>query len=248
MADFDIKQVQHRLFKMAVCIKNIFEANDIPYMIAFGSLLGAVRHKGFIPWDDDFDFILFDDSYKKANDVLKDNLPKDMFLENEDSEPLFFHGWSRVKDLHSICQYQEHPIDSAYSHKGLSIDLFMAKEMTQKELFEYRTKEHIAYLSRKKQHHLITPVDYEEKVKELNNSLILNHPDENDNEKILALNLNYDKISYKNVFPLKKILFENELFYGPNNPSGVLSYIYGDFMALPKEENRKPHYSHVQFI
>ena len=45
---FDIKRVQDRLFAMAKTIATILEKNDIPYEIAFGTLLGAVRHGGFI--------------------------------------------------------------------------------------------------------------------------------------------------------------------------------------------------------
>ena len=73
MISFDIKRVQERLLKMAKEIASILEDHDIPYQIAFGTLLGAVRHKGFIPWDDDFDFFLFDDSYEKAMEVLQKN-------------------------------------------------------------------------------------------------------------------------------------------------------------------------------
>ena len=60
MAEVEVKRVQETLLKMAKTIAGILEANDIPYMIAFGTLLGAVRHIVFIPWDDDFEFYLFD--------------------------------------------------------------------------------------------------------------------------------------------------------------------------------------------
>ena len=54
----DIKRVQKRLLEMGTVIARILEKHDIPYMITFGTLLGAVRHHGFIPWDDDFDIFL----------------------------------------------------------------------------------------------------------------------------------------------------------------------------------------------
>lgn len=47
----DIKRVQKRLLEMAKIIARFFEGNNLPYQIAFGTLLGAARYKGFIPWD-----------------------------------------------------------------------------------------------------------------------------------------------------------------------------------------------------
>lgn len=175
MADFDIKQVQHRLFEMAVCIKNIFEANDIPYMIAFGSLLGAVRHKGFIPWDDDFDFCLFSDSYDIAIDILRSGLPPDMFLEDAKSEPLYFHGWAHVKDLNSEVICNQYPQDGLYEHKGLSVDLYVAKEMEERDFNIYVIDEHRAYLKRKYNKSLISKQNYELKIYELEKNL-MNYP------------------------------------------------------------------------
>ena len=66
-----LKKVQGRLLEMAKSICSILEKNDIPYMLAVGTLLGAVRHQGFIPWDDDFDIFIFDDVYEDAIKCLR---------------------------------------------------------------------------------------------------------------------------------------------------------------------------------
>ena len=68
----DIRKVQQCLLRMAKEIAGVLEGNGIQYFIAYGTLLGAVRHQGFIPWDDDLDFYLFDDSYDRAIELLRE--------------------------------------------------------------------------------------------------------------------------------------------------------------------------------
>lgn len=61
----DKKEIQERLFNMALLYKKICEENNLRYYIAYGSLLGAVREKDFIPWDDDMDFVMPREDYEK---------------------------------------------------------------------------------------------------------------------------------------------------------------------------------------
>ena len=51
----------------------------------------------------------------------------------------------------------------------------------------------------------------------------------------------------KDIFPLKKYLFDGVEFWGPNDSNSILKHFYGDYMQLPSEENRLPHYSKVVF-
>lgn len=241
-----IKQVQTRLFDMAKEISSILEENDIPYMITFGTLLGAVRHKGFIPWDDDFDFFLFSDTYKKAINILRKELPPNLFLEDEESEPLYFHGWAHVKDLNSEVVCTEYPQDGIYEHKGLSVDLYIAKEMEEKDLDFYVIDQHIAYLNRKYLRNLIDKYVYKQKICELekkrNQISIINST-----KKIFALNVPEKSMDYLDVMPLKRIVFDGHSFWGPANPDRVLAQFYGDYMNLPSKEKQIPHYTSVLF-
>lgn len=243
----ELQRVQQRLLVMGKTIAEVLERNNIPYMITFGTLLGAVRHKGFIPWDDDFDMFLFDESYDKAMEVLSRELPPDMFLETKDTEPLYFHGFAHVKDIKTITICSQFPHDGLYEHKGLSIDLYRAVRMDEGLLDKFLITEHIAYLGRRLNIDSIDKDIYDAKVKKLEEQLHALQVKETGKD-ILAMALAERSMKIEHVFPLKKIAFEDTEFYGPADADGLLTAFYGDYMQLPTVEHRVPHYDNVIFI
>ena len=247
----EVRKVQEKLLYMAKRIKSILEYADIPYFITYGTLLGAVRHKGFIPWDDDFDIYLFDDSYDQAMKVLKERLPDDMFLETQESEPLYFHGWAHVKDMNSITTCDLFPQDNLYAHKGISIDLYRTKLIPENREKLYRAEQHLAYFKRRFAHGLFTDKEYQERaekaLKEIQDEQL--ESVEPSKRQLYAFCIVYDDRLYpEELFPLKQYRFEDTEFLGPNKPEALLTRCYGDFMQLPPVEKRKPHYSAVEFI
>ena len=72
----ELEKLQKKLLDMAKVIKNIFEKNHLQYFILGGTLLGAIRHKGFIPWDDDFDFVMPRKDYERFLKIADSELPK----------------------------------------------------------------------------------------------------------------------------------------------------------------------------
>ena len=245
----DVKLIQKRLLEMAVVIRDILEKENIPYLITYGTLLGAVRHKGFIPWDDDFDMFLFDDSYEKAIELIRKNLPNNLFLEDSKTEPLYFHGWAHIKDLNSEAFCEQYKQDNLYSHHGISLDLYRLKRISANEVIVYRINQKLEYLNRKKIHDLISDEEYNKITKTLKKDL------EEEERKINKKSMKEavwtfifeDVLTDTDLFPLKRYEFENQLFYGPNNAESQLKQCYGDYLKLPNEADRKPHYSMVNF-
>ena len=246
----DILQVQKVLFAMATSIKDILERNRIPYIIAYGTLLGAVRGEDFIPWDDDFDFYLFDDTYDTAIRCLRRELPEEFFVEDQKSEPLYFHAWAHVKDMKSVAVCDAFPQDSLYAHKGISVDLYRTRKMPLHELEGYLNSEAVAYIQRRKNKGLISDSEYTERMNKLRKKVEIPQDTEMSDEAIYNL-LPTDHSHFMracDVFPLKQYMFHGELFYGPKNADLILSEIYGDYMQFPPEEERRGHYSSVKFL
>ena len=247
----DFSSVHDRLLEMAKSVCSILEDHSIPYFISYGTLLGAIRHRGFIPWDDDLDIYLFDDSYDKAIAVLKQELPKRFLVEDKESEPLYFHGWVHVKDLNSYAVCELFPQDNLYHCHGLCIDLYKATKIPRELLELFQLKERKAYLTRKLTSGFISQEDYSQKIAALDPQIASLEKNEVRNPTDLIygfMSLPGDYIDIEDVFPLKRYQFEDTSFWGPNNPHNLLTRCYGNYMELPPEDKRHPHYSKVDFL
>ena len=196
------------------------------------------------------DLFLFDDSYDNAIEVIRQDLPNNLFLEDSKTEPLYFHGWAHVKDLNSEVFCEQYQQDNIYSHHGISLDLYRLKKMPAREVNAYRLKQNLEYLYRKKIHDLISAEEYNKKTVVLKNNLEKELKNSFDKERIkddVWTFIFEDVLTETDIFPLKRYEFENQLFYGPNNAESQLKQCYGDYLKLPKEADRKPHYSTVKF-
>lgn len=243
-----IKRVQLRLFEMATCVKDILEANSIPYILGFGTLLGAIREKGFIPWDDDLDLFLFEESYNEALDVLQSCLPADMFLEYEKTEKNYFHAWAHVKDCNSVCYCSLFPQDSLYEHKGISLDLHKLVRIKAGEWQHFKYQEGILYLERRKKLGFISDTDYSTKVSKYEAEFLGTPLKQQlyDGDVFASTGANRF-FPTEIVLPLSDTCFLGQMFKIPHDPFAFLEILYGDFWQLPPMEQRHPHYSSVIF-
>lgn len=244
----DIERVQARLLEMADAIIGILDAHGIDYMITYGTLLGAVRHKGFIPWDDDFDIFLFDEDYEHALEVLRAELPSDMVVHDGKNDPIYWPYWARVRDLNSETYAVLYPKDNAYQYRGINFDLYPLERIKKSHARQTVIEHNIDYFRKICRAGFISEAERDEKVAALTKELDeLNAVASDTDEEIYQYCDWYEVEDDSELFPLVEYEFEGRVFKGPADFDAALRKMYGDYLALPAYEDRKPHYTWVKF-
>ena len=232
-------------------IDAICRRHDIEYWLDGGTLLGAVRHGGFIPWDDDIDIAMRKEDMHRFCEIAHQELSDDLFLQTPENEPDVKEQIVKVRDLNSF--YVE-PSDnfSASYQKGLYVDIFpmekyptisrtLAKSITlgvskswsilrKSHYYSLRSFAEFFWFSAKYALcRLIWAIICKIKPKDTYMSNII-------------LNNGYGIMHRQDsIFPLKEIQFEGKTFLGPNNLDAYLKDLYKNYMEIPQVEKRQIH-------
>ncbi len=118
-----LRKLQLEQLEILKEVDRICRKNNIPYYITGGTMLGAVRHKGFIPWDDDIDVSMLREEYEKFCTVCKTDLDQNrFFLQTWDTDEYYPYQYGRVRMNHTLYIRPGH--ENAKHHNGINIDLF----------------------------------------------------------------------------------------------------------------------------
>lgn len=248
-----LRKMQLRILEILVEIDKICRKHEIDYWIDFGTLLGAVRHGGFIPWDDDLDIAMTTENLKKFKEIAPKELPSSMFLQTKETDLSYGMLVNKVRDKNSFFITQHEDFTKNYQ-KGLYVDIFEVvpypnvSNKLQKSIMRWYKKIFFFFSVKQEvnlKNHLATLAF---SIIKFGMDLVWGMLN------LLPKNkLGYEKhfSPYGNsyttdmVFPLKNIDFEGKTFFGPANPDQYLTSIYGDYMKIPPKEKRITHIIYV---
>ena len=255
MEQIDLKGSQRILLELAKEVCRIAERHGIPVFMVGGTMLGAIRHKGFIPWDDDMDFGVTYNHFFELISILKKELPVRYecvcYEDNNPTVSFFF----KVEDTATVVD--DPCIDLPVSKKrGLSIDIFpivscsaekgpAMTEKVQKILLKGKMRVIPQNASWRKKFMKRVIVFFmggsnlkeKRKVKE-----ILDATPAGDKYCNVASPQFWRVIWPKETFDdLERYTFEDTTFLGPKDYDAYLTRCYKNYMALPPENKRRTH-------
>ena len=244
----DIKGLQYVALDILKVFNDICRKNKIEYWLDGGSLLGAIRHKGFIPWDDDIDVCIKASDMKKLKNILEKELPYYLYVTDDeffDGKPLNF---LKIRDKYSIAA------ESKIKKLGIWIDIFPMNEVKEKKIVNFLLRKIPIDIITDKDNYLkkyikiilwkiLKKFGIESK-KELAKNVcrkIMTKQNEGDGY-IYTFGEMWWHIYKKDwIFPLKEIEFEGYNFFCPNDWHSYLTSYYNDYMKLPPEDQRVAH-------
>ncbi len=242
---------QKMLLQLLSEFDRICRKHDIKYILFAGSAIGAARHKGFIPWDDDIDVAMLRSEYDRFLSLASSEIDSKVFyLQREFSAhwPMFF---SKLRLNNTACIERYIPKDPKV-HQGIYIDIFpvdnlseskwMAKlQFAASKVVIAKSLDRRGYLTDSKKKKIFMAM-----CKLLPQRPMLRFAQKRKNTKTKYVHSFFAAASKygKNVFPRKWFLEQTELeFEGLKIPvSGhyhdMLTRIYGDYMVIPSEKER----------
>lgn len=257
MPNYDTQAVHQKVLDILLAVDQVCRQHHLRYYIIAGTLLGALRHKGFIPWDDDLDIGMPRKDYDLFMTHSKEWLPEYYEAINGQNDPEYPLSFAKIQDARTTLIERAHlkytggiyidvfPLDGTPKSKFLQIWHFSCFAFYNKMLyFIFRDPyKHgkgpgswVPLLARR----LYTRPGLQKKLRDL-----MTKYDFDESEKICDYDDGRKGILPKTVFGTPTpILFENKQVFAPQEPHAYLTNKYGDYMKIPPIEKQRQHNFH----
>ena len=255
--------LKEKLATMLRCFHSFCEDNGLTYYVVDGTALGAVRHKGFIPWDDDIDVGMPREDYDRFLALCNGWLSDIFAVESPESESKDFqYAYAKIYDTTTtLIESAQEPIV-----RGVYIDVFPLDGVGScyNESVRYMKRiirlqnllfAKICSVSRNRKVYKnaaivlcrFLPVNAKKLVLKIDSACRKRAYADYDYVAIIAGNLDVREIMQKDIYGKPtKYFFENTQVYGPEKIDAYLSALYGDYMTLPPVEKQKSHHNFIK--
>ena len=248
--EYSAEEIHSRLLVMAKTFHGICVENNLRYYMLGGTMLGAVRHKGFIPWDDDMDFGMPREDYDRFISVSNKILPEYYeirFYKNTDNSPIHY---AKLIDNRTTL------VEASYTNyvEGLYIDIFPLDGAGNGMLFDRIRAKRILWHQILIMNHCTTrdKKGIRKLLKKYARFRNINNLHDSMEKLMTAKTLSESSLiaNYLGAWAEKEIMpkdvmgtpalytFEDAEFYGSENADKYLKSLYGDYMKLPPKENQ----------
>ena len=256
--DDTLKHLQKVQLMMLKDFIKICEDNDILYFTIGGTLLGTVRHGGFIPWDDDIDVIMFRKDFEKLNQLMSEKPNEKYHIINVLNEETYHYTWNRFNLKNT--EIREWWADQVDYKPNIFIDIFIMdnipdnkfkrfihkwrcftlNQLVQYSLVKFENESKIKEIIQKTVYYLlkiipISPMTIKKRCIKVYRKYENDECEETCDFPSLAFMPIYNK---KELFPVQKLKFEDMEVNVPNNYDEILTRLYGDYMELPPKDKR----------
>ena len=248
-----LRRQQLRMLELLKTIDRICKKHNIPYWLSSGTLIGAARHKGFIPWDDDLDIEMLRPDYLRLIKILPQELPENFVLQTNDTDSNYIFIYGKLRDKNSYLE-ETNAYDKIFKEKGIYIDIFPLEKIPYS----------LAWIGGHMQGQIYNQLNNKSLSKEtilkrikriywFNTKIgfpILRFFSKfsSTNELRHSFGTAFLKPRYmEDIFPLAEMEFEGKMFPVPHNTDAMLRKIYGDYMKLPDFKSIHPHYNKLVF-
>lgn len=261
--DIDLKKMHEIELDILKVVHALCEEKGVRYYLGYGTMLGAVRHGGFIPWDDDIDILMPRQDYERFLRLAERELPKEYIVKHPGNTKPYLYDFAKIEDKRTKI------VETTYSYMnldgGIYIDIFPLDGAPNNSFCRKMHLKHIEFWQQLLAMYYANPDKKRNFVKKSIVSIVKKIFDQDTLNARIVKNMrkySFDESNYvgyyagrENELTLKKYLgdpikieFEKVEFYGVEKPKEYLTAIYGDYMKLPPEQERIAHmHSLVQY-
>jgi lipopolysaccharide cholinephosphotransferase len=262
-----VEQARIVMIKLLDTFVHICEENNLQYWLEGGTLLGAVRHKGFIPWDDDIDVAMPMKDYKKFLKIVKREICSDIFVMDRRWDKAYPFNFFKIVDAYSTYISKHNRIE--LPEMGIYLDVFPMVDYPR-----FLSSEKLIMWTKRVEHLFVKSIFSRQEISHCKNKLTIHFLNKCIKHFYLIARIFLHKaiFSFMNIlsfgkqvfysntiehngyhilhkrehlYPLGWVEFEGKQYYAPRNTDQYLKDLYKDYTKIPPKEKQVFHHKEI---